>query len=574
MVSCAFSVFRPEDLFRIVPVEDFDVYRGRVAVVCFENQPVARILSELGERWLDFSVKVDLGELFAECVRWSPAGGLIVEADRAGAERRSVFLYEDGSTTPILADGYDNVEYTPSPDGRLAAFISNRDGRTMALYLHEGGTIERISVGDMPVEGFAWSPDSRFIAYSQGIYDNDVWVYDTHTGRCVKLFGLEGSEQHVYEEGWSGRGLLVASNHTDTYQAGLIGYERVVGVVEGGEAIADAGDVGWLTGARWDVVHAAWLGESFVYVENVDGEHRLVVGGKTVLEEGVIGGLKVSGDTLYFARSTYDRDYELYSFRRGRIERLTDSMMGVRANFVKPKHVEYERGGVKVRALLYEAQGGRGAVYIHGGPDYQSMDEFNPTIQLLVQRGFTVVAPNYRGSTGYGRRFNHLNDGDLGGGDLLDVVEAKKLLGCSRVAVLGASYGGYLTLMCVTQFPDEWCCAAAIVPFVNWFTEKEHEREVLKLYDEVKMGSDEKLLRERSPIYSAHRIRVPLLVLAGENDPRCPAEETLQLVEKLRGLNVKVEYKVYPGEGHAFLKKEDWVDRVKRTVEFLDGNCV
>jgi len=568
-------VFRPEDLFKIVSVEDFDVMDGHIAVVTYENRPTARILKELGPNWLDSSEKIDLGELFAESVRWSRGGELLVEADKGGAERRSVFAYDQGSLTPILADGNDNVDYAPSPDGRMAAFVSNREGDTMRLYIHEGQEIRRVSMGDLPVEGYVWSPDSRFIVYSQGIYDNDLWVHDLHTGRTNRLMGFAQSEQHVCEDGWGEKGLLVASNHTDYYRIGVVGYEQVAAAAEGGEAISEPTRVQWLTDGRWDAVHASWFGGGVAYVENVDGDHRLVVGGKAVLEEGVVGGLKSTPEALYFTRTTHSRDYDLYTYTHTEgVAMLTDSMGEVAAEFSKPKHVEYVRGGVKIHALLYEGRGDRGAIYIHGGPDYQSMDGFNPIIQLLVQRGFSVLAPNYRGSTGYGRMFNHLNDGDLGGGDLLDVVEAKKLLGSRHVAVLGASYGGYLTMMCVTQFPDEWCSAVATVPFVNWFTEKQHEREVLRQYDELKMGSDEKLLRERSPIYSVHRIKAPLLVLAGENDPRCPAEETVQLVKRLKELDVKVEYKIYSGEGHGFSKKENWVDSVKRTVEFLDQNCV
>jgi len=97
--------------------------------VCYENQPVARILTGFGDGWLDSSEKLNLGELFAESVRWSPGGQLLVEADRGGAERRSVYIYENGSLTPLLADGYDNVDYTPSPDGKLAAFVSNREAK-------------------------------------------------------------------------------------------------------------------------------------------------------------------------------------------------------------------------------------------------------------------------------------------------------------------------------------------------------------------------------------------------------------------------------------------------------------
>ncbi|PSN94330.1 hypothetical protein B9Q09_04305 [Candidatus Marsarchaeota G2 archaeon ECH_B_SAG-C16] len=567
-------MFKPEDLFKIVSVEDFDVHNGRIAAVCYENQPVARILNGFGDDWLDSSEKINLGELFAESVRWSPEDQLLIEADRGGAERRSIYLYENGSLTPLLADGYDNVDYTPSPNGKLAAFVSNRQSETMHLYLHESQSIRKISLGNLPVEGFTWSPDSRFIVFSQGIYDNDLWVHDTKTGLTTKLLALHSSEQHVYEEGWGVGGLLVASNHADRYQVGVITHEQIRAVCEGADTLSDPKDIRWLTQADWDVVGAAWYHRELVYVENIDGDHALRVGKNRVLDGGVIGGLKVSGDAIYFTRSTYDRDYELYVVDSSlRVNRLTDSLGSIEAVFTEPKHIEYVSDDLKIHALLYESKGDRAAVYIHGGPDYQSMNSFNPTIQLLVQRGFSVIAPNYRGSTGYGRVFNHLNDGDLGGGDLQDVIQAKRVLGSKRVAVLGASYGGYLTMMCVTKFPDEWCSAVAIVPFVNWFTEKQHEREVLKQYDELKMGSDEQLLRDRSPIYNVDKIRAPLLLLAGENDPRCPAEETIQVVEKLRGLSVKAEYKVYSGEGHGFAKKENWVDSIKRTVEFLDANC-
>ncbi|MEM3711442.1 MAG: prolyl oligopeptidase family serine peptidase, partial [Thermoprotei archaeon] len=413
-------MFNPEDLFKIVSVENFDVRFGRVAVVCYENRPVARILSGFGENWLDSSVKIELGELFAESVKWSPSGCLLIEADRGGAERRSIYIYDNGSLTPIISDGYDNVEYTPSLNGKQAAFLSNREGETMHLYVHEAQSIRRVSLGNLPVEGFAWSPDSRFIVYSQGIYDNDLWVYDSHSGHTSKLFGLPASEQHVFEDGWGEQGLLVASNHADTYQVGVIPYDKVRAVCEGEKEITDANSLRWLTNAKWDVVEAAWYNEDLVYVENCDGDHTLKIGEHKVLSSGVISTLKVSDNTLYFTRSTHDRDNDLYMVdNKFGVHRLTDSMSQVKAQFVEPKHIEYTSRDLKIHALLYDAGGKRGAVYIHGGPDYQSMNTFNPTIQLLVQRGFTVIAPNYRGSTGYGRRFNHLNDGDLGGGDLI-----------------------------------------------------------------------------------------------------------------------------------------------------------
>ncbi len=249
-------------------------------------------------------------------------------------------------------------------------------------------------------------------------------------------------------------------------------------------------------------------------------------------------------------------------------------MNGVKDEFVSPTSVTYDSDGIKIHALLYSrGNEDKGVVYVHGGPDFQCVDNFNPEIQFLVKKGFKVICPDYRGSTGYGRKFNHMNDKDLGGGDLRDVINAVKVLNVKKVAVTGASYGGYLTMMAVTKYPDLWCSAVAVVPFVNWFTEKQFEREVLKQYDEIKIGNDEALLRDRSPIFFVDRIKAPLMLLAGHNDPRCPAEETIQVVEELKKLGRQVEYKIYEGEGHGFMKIENYIDSIKRAVEFIANHC-
>ncbi len=246
----------------------------------------------------------------------------------------------------------------------------------------------------------------------------------------------------------------------------------------------------------------------------------------------------------------------------------------VKGDFIKPKVVSYDSNGLRIYALLYEkGDEDKGIVYIHGGPDWECVNSFNPEIQFFMERGFKVICPNYRGSIGYGRRFNHLNDKDPGGGELLDVINSVKVLGVKKIAITGASYGGYLTMMAITKFPDLWCSAVAVVPFVNWFTEKKLEREILQQYDEIKVGSDENLLRDRSPIFFVDRIKAPLLLLAGENDPRCPAEETLQVVEELKKLDREVKYKIYKDEGHGFAKIENYVDSIKEAVEFITSHC-
>ena len=137
---------------------------------------------------------------------------------------------------------------------------------------------------------------------------------------------------------------------------------------------------------------------------------------------------------------------------------------------------------------------------------------------------------------------------------------------------MGASYGGYLTLMALTKTPEVWAAGASIVPFANWFTEYEHEDPFLQAYDRTLMGDpvkDEALWRDRSPIFFIDRIRAPLLVLAGSNDIRCPAEETRQLVEAVHQAGGTIEAKIYEDEGHWFSRRETQIDAARRIDSFL-----
>ena len=141
-----------------------------------------------------------------------------------------------------------------------------------------------------------------------------------------------------------------------------------------------------------------------------------------------------------------------------------------------------------------------------------------------------MIAPNYRGSSGYGKEFSDANLHDMGGGDLEDVISAADWLiktgfiDTKKIAVMGGSYGGYLSMMAVTKAPDRWAAGVPIVPFVNWFTEIENEDPALRQYDMATMGDpakDKARLQERSPINLSTRSK-PLFLLAGGHDPRCP----------------------------------------------------
>jgi dipeptidyl aminopeptidase/acylaminoacyl peptidase len=220
-------------------------------------------------------------------------------------------------------------------------------------------------------------------------------------------------------------------------------------------------------------------------------------------------------------------------------------------------------------------------VYIHGGPKSQSVDSFNRFIQHIVNQGYMVIAPNYRGSTGYGKAFEDANLFDMGGGDLQDVLAAADFIKQTgypdpkKIVAMGGSYGGYMTMMAVTKAPDVWAAGVPIVPFVNWFTEIENEDPVLQQSDLATMGDPKKnpdFFRERSPFFFVDQIKAPLLLLAGGHDPRCPKEETIQVVDAIKKHGGVADYKIYENEGHGFAKVENQIDAYRRVTDFLKAH--
>jgi dipeptidyl aminopeptidase/acylaminoacyl peptidase len=215
----------------------------------------------------------------------------------------------------------------------------------------------------------------------------------------------------------------------------------------------------------------------------------------------------------------------------------------------------------------------------HGGPTGQTVDYWNPEVAALVSRGYICVAPNVRGSTGYGIAFQKANYQDLGGGDLQDEVYATKFLEATgyvnpkKIGITGGSYGGYMTLMAVGKTPKIWAAGVEEYGIINWFTMLQHEDALLQEYEKSLLGDpgkDRKIYESDSPITFIHDIKAPLLVLQGENDPRVPKEEAQQVVESLKKDGKTVDVHYYSNEGHGFEKRENRIDAIERTVAWFD----
>lgn len=221
-------------------------------------------------------------------------------------------------------------------------------------------------------------------------------------------------------------------------------------------------------------------------------------------------------------------------------------------------------------------------VWVHGGPGGQTTRAYNPVVQLLVSQGYVVLGVNNRGSSGYGKRFLAADDGKHGREPLLDLVSAKRYLqsldyvDADNIGIIGQSYGGYMTVAALAFHPDEFQAGVDLFGVTNWLRTIESippHLEFLRRAAEIEFGhpvADREKLMAISPLFHAERIRAPLLVLQGANDPRTLKVESDELVEAVRKNGVPVDYIVFPDEGHGFTKKQNQVEAYGHVLAFLD----
>ncbi|HWD67579.1 MAG TPA: S9 family peptidase, partial [Caulobacteraceae bacterium] len=220
-----------------------------------------------------------------------------------------------------------------------------------------------------------------------------------------------------------------------------------------------------------------------------------------------------------------------------------------------------------------------GVVLPHGGPTGQTIDTFNRIALAFASRGYVTLAPNPRGSTGYGRAFEEGNRKDLGGGDLEDEVAGAKLLAATgyvdarRIGITGGSYGGYMTLMAVSKTPNVWAAGAEWYGIIDWAHMYVTEAPPLQAYQRGLIGDpvqDAAVYKASSPMTYMHQTSAPLLVLQGDNDIRVPKSQAEEVVSTLRADGRAVDAHFYPNEGHGFAKRENQIDALERTIAWFD----
>jgi len=528
---------------------------------------------------------------------FSPDGRRIVfQADLDGNE--SFDLYElpvrGGTPHNLTQNKTDEKSPAFSPDGRWLAFLSNQshDMENLCVMPAGGGPIRQLTQSlDLPVDEFAWAPDSTTLAYSVGVGDCDRLglvtvdgsrneIVLSHPAAEYRLSGSYYQPRAVFSP--DGQTLLFVSTEHDQADVGLL-------------RLANRHTT-WLLQSPFEKLHPTWSpdGGRVAFLENRNGEVQLRVlrlgQRRSRLLSPPVGDVSdflwhLDGRRILYRYSRWDQPEELW-IADGAPRRLTRVVRGKLPlqRLIRPRMIRYRSfDGREIPALLYRSKrAGRrapGVVYVHGGPEDNERNCWNYEIQMLASRGYTVIDPNFRGSTGYGRGFRKLSDRDLGGGDLQDVVYAasylfeRDLAARDRIGIMGASYGGYLTLHALTQAPQVWAAGVSTVGFFDWVTEFSTERGYLKAYDSHKMGdprANPEAFRPRSPRYHLDRLDAPLLLLSGANDVRCPASETRQVCAELQALGKRFEAHEYPDEGHSFRRLANQIDSEERTVAFFE----
>jgi dipeptidyl aminopeptidase/acylaminoacyl peptidase len=367
----------------------------------------------------------------------------------------------------------------------------------------------------------------------------------------------------------------------------------------------DTKKITWATDLKWEASSGSFPpdGKSYTYLVNEDGVIDAYLADRSTNRARKLDlphGLNTfSGNPTEFApqgdrvivsheASNQPGDLWIYTLKTGTADQLTFSTIASlqAAPLPASQIVHYKSfDGKIITALLWmpfnlKRDGTNPAVVVpHGGPTGQMVDYWNTGVQALATRGYICIAPNPRGSTGYGLDFQKANFQDLGGGDLKDEIGAVDFLKATgyvdpkKIGITGGSYGGYMTLMAIGKTPGIWAAAVEMYGIINWSSMLKSSDPSLNEYLKALLGNPEenrKIYEEDSPITYIRNETAPLLVLQGDNDPRVPKEEAQQVVDILKkeGRVVSVHY--YSNEGHGFVKRENQIDSVRRTIDWFD----
>jgi dipeptidyl aminopeptidase/acylaminoacyl peptidase len=530
--------------------------------------------------------------------------------DTGGNERTQLYLLRGvaGNTDHGLGDGWESVPlaHDPkaihtfggwSPDGTHIAFSANRedpsrfDAHTLKVGDREPKLIAKGPGGYYSVVG--WSPDGKSVLLfrMESNFNHDLYVAESAGGKVRHLTPHEGNAQYDSPR-WSADGKTVWCASTQGRDlASLAAIDVATGKLS---------YVGPESKHEVEGVLPSPKGKSLLVTLNVDGKTELQLrkpdgqpDATIGLPLGTTGGAEFAPDdgrlTFTFDGPRHNPDVwvmPLAGDRKpaGQLTHVGRAGLPV-SQFVEPELIKYPTfDGLEIPAWFYKpaAKGDRlppVIVYPHGGPESQTRPSFNALFQYFLAAGYAILAPNVRGSSGYGTRYMNLDNVRNRMDSVKDLAHAadwlaeKKQGDPKRLAVFGGSYGGFMVLAQVTNFPDKWAAGIDVVGICNFVTFLENTGAYRRAHRESEYGSLEKdrdFLVSISPIHKVDRIKCPMMVIHGANDPRAPVGEAEQVVAALKQRNVPVEYLRYEDEGHGLAKLKNRLDAYPKMVAFLD----
>jgi dipeptidyl aminopeptidase/acylaminoacyl peptidase len=525
---------------------------------------------------------------------------ILLTHDQGGNELNHLYVRAANGELRDLTPG-EKVKATFNdwaPDGSAFYVETNeRDPKLVDIYRYDSKTYERTLLFEnkeayRPV---TISPDGKWLALVKVNTTNDdnLYLWNATTKAATLITKHQGQVSYSAED----FDAASANLYYTTDEGGEFARLRRYNIATGTHADVEKAD--------WDIQVSKFsrTGKYRATIVNKDARPEIAIYETDSNRKVPVPPIPNAGiNSITFARSEKkaamyingDRspnDLYVFDFDTRRFTKLTSSLNPEidPADLVNAEIVRFKaRDGMTIPNVLLKPQQASASnkapalVFVHGGPGGQTTPAYSALVQYLVNHGYVLLGINNRGSSGYGKTFYAADDKKHGREPLWDCVDAKKYLQTleyvdpDRIAIIGGSYGGYMVLAALAFQPSEFAAGVDLFGVANWIRTLDSmpswwEAQRLALYAE--MGdpvADRVMLEEVSPLLHADRIRKPLIVLQGANDPRVLKVESDEVVAAVKKNGVPVEYIVFPDEGHGFTKKKNQIEGYSAVLKFLD----
>ncbi|MBX9785356.1 MAG: prolyl oligopeptidase family serine peptidase [Chitinophagaceae bacterium] len=526
----------------------------------------------------------------------------LYSADKGGNENSHLYLQKTDGTVKDLTPGEkEKADFAGwTKDKKSFYYISNkRNPQFFDLYKSDTGRWEAkmLYKNDSGLDVNGISYNERYLVLTKAITTdkNEMYLFDAQTKTTKKLStdslgdatynaaGFELNDEYLY--------YITNEGNDFSY---VVKYNLANGIKEK------------FFSTNWDVSYMfiSENGKYHVIGINEDARDKVLLfdhaTGKEVempkLESGAISGVTISpSETKMLLTVVSDRSSAnkyLYDVEKKELKQLTQTLTSEinSDDLVDAKIVRFKSfDGLEIPAVYYKPHNASSSnkapalIWVHGGPGGQSRAGYSNSIQYFVNHGYAILAVNNRGSSGYGKAFYKMDNQNHGDKDLKDCVWGKKWLAqqdyidTAKIGIYGGSYGGFMSLAGIIQYPNEFAVGVDLFGVANWMRTLKSippywESFRKALYTEMgdPTTADSVRLKNISPLYNTEKIKTPLLVLQGTNDPRVLQIESDEIVAGAKKNGTPVEYVLFPDEGHGFVKKENQIKAASETLKFLN----